>query len=124
MAGTPEGAVKRNIKSVLVTAGAYFFMPVQNGYGADTVDYLGFRKGDGRGFAVEAKAPGKEPTARQRKRLRAVLETGAAAFVLDGDLRDMRAFTIWLTDCTMGRDSHAEQMIQKWDIYREEEPIA
>ena len=61
---TPEGKVKAQVKDFLKARGAYFFMPVQTGYGATSLDFLGCY--NGRFFAIETKAPGGKPTARQR----------------------------------------------------------
>lgn len=54
---TPEGRVKKEIKQYLDSIGAYYFMPVQTGYGVrGTPDFLICHLG--RFIAVEAKAPG------------------------------------------------------------------
>ncbi len=57
MANTPEGKVKDKIKKMLKEHGAYFHMPVQNGMGAPTLDFVGCYCSHY--FAIEAKAPGK-----------------------------------------------------------------
>lgn len=60
---TPEGRVKKAITDLLKAHGAYYHMPVQNGYGKTCLDYhVGHR-----GFyaAIEAKKPGGVPTDRQ-----------------------------------------------------------
>src|SRR5690606_41709217 len=60
---TPEGRVKEKVKALLRRYGAYYFMPVQYGYGAPSVDFLVCHQG----FfaAIETKAEGKKPTKRQ-----------------------------------------------------------
>lgn len=80
---TPEGKVKAAVKELLVEYGAYFFMPVQTGYGASSLDFLCSIKG--RFVAVETKAPGSlsNVTPRQTKTLAAVRESGALAYVTD-----------------------------------------
>lgn len=40
MSKTPEAYVKDEVKQVLKALGAYYFMPVQSGYGATTLDFL------------------------------------------------------------------------------------
>lgn len=81
---TPEGRVKERIKQVLRTVGAYWHMPVQNGMGAPTVDFVGCHRG--RFFAIEAKAPGKRPTPRQQDTLHRMEAAGGKTFVVDGDM--------------------------------------
>ncbi len=79
---TPEGKVKAKIKRILNRADAYYFMPVQTGYGMPTLDFLCFHLGAG--FAIEAKAPGKKPTKRQEAIIHEMEYAGAQVFVIDG----------------------------------------
>jgi penicillin-binding protein-related factor A (putative recombinase) len=60
---TPEGRVKEKVKAMLRYYGAYYHMPVQNGMGKSTLDFIGCFKG--RFFAVETKAGEGTYTARQ-----------------------------------------------------------
>ena len=60
---TPEGRLKDKVKAFLKARGAYYHMPVQNGYGQPSLDFVGCYKGFY--FAIETKAPGKTPTPRQ-----------------------------------------------------------
>lgn len=60
---TPEGRVKKKVKALLSTYGAYQDWPVPAGYGKPTLDCIGCHKG--RYFAIETKAPGKHLTPRQ-----------------------------------------------------------
>jgi hypothetical protein len=83
MAMTPESRVKEKVKAYLRGKNAYFFMPVQTGYGAATVDFLCCV--DGRFIAIETKAPGKKPTKRQRATLLAIIAAGGNAFVVTLD---------------------------------------
>lgn len=79
---TPEGKVKAKVKKILNNAGAYYFMPVQTGYGMPTLDFLCFHRGQG--FAIEAKALGKKPTKRQEAIIHDIQFSGALVFVIDG----------------------------------------
>jgi len=82
MATTPEGTVKRAIKKVLNKHGVYSHMPVQNGMGQRSLDYVCcFR---GLYIAIEAKAPGKKPTEQQFKTMAKIRNAGGYAFVVDG----------------------------------------
>ena len=88
MAVTPEGRVKAKVKALLKEHGAYFFMPVQTGYGAQTLDFLvcayGFFIG------IETKAPGKHPTANQLRVMNDIQEAGGVPVVEHGDLDALR----------------------------------
>ena len=81
MSSTPEGKVKDAIKKELARAGAYYFMPVQNGMGKPSVDFLVCSRG--RFIAIEAKAPGRSPTPRQLLTLEEIKESGGATVVID-----------------------------------------
>lgn len=94
MADTPESKVKARVKTLLLGAGAYHFWPVQTGYGAATLDCLGFHKG--RGFAIETKAPGKKATVRQRVTAQAIETSGAAVFIIDGINGEYERLEAWL----------------------------
>jgi hypothetical protein len=97
---TPEGKVKKSINKVLdkyKNDGIWYFMPVPSGYGKPTLDYIGFILG--RGFAIEAKAPGKEPTERQELTIEDIRSSETKVFVIDGTdntdtVDDLRA---WIT---------------------------
>jgi len=99
MAITPEGKVKALIKKLLdeYKPNLYGYMPVPSGYGEPTLDYLCCYKGEA--FAIEAKAPGKEPTSRQDATIERMTEAGMRVFVvtggetLDADLEQLR---MWL----------------------------
>lgn len=82
MATTPEGKVKDGIKLLLKRYGAYYHMPVQNGMGEPTLDFVCCAKG--RFFAIEAKALGKLPTPRQEVTISKMKASGAHVFVVDG----------------------------------------
>lgn len=89
MASTPEGKVKKTVSALLrATPDLYYFMPVQGGMGASTLDYLGCYRG--KFFAIETKAPGKKPTDRQNMIIKRIRETGGAVFVIDGDITELK----------------------------------
>jgi hypothetical protein len=77
---TPEGKIKEQIKKLLKEYGVYWFMPVQNGMGKPGLDF--FCCANGHFLAIEAKAPGKEPTDRQWITMSEVVKAhGHAVFV-------------------------------------------
>jgi len=80
---TPEGKVKAEIKRILDEFGAYYFMPVQNGMGAPALDFHCAHRGFA--FFIEAKAPGKKPTARQEMTMKRTAVAGCTNFVIDGE---------------------------------------
>jgi hypothetical protein len=94
MGMTPEAKVKKAVKKLLTDSKQwgkiYMFWPVQSGYGSATLDCLGCYRG--RAFAIETKAPGAKPTARQRASIRALEAAGAEVFVIDGDLTNLEAW--------------------------------
>lgn len=69
-----EKKVKEKLKLHLKALGAYFFMPVQMGMGATTVDFLCCIEGYFVG--IETKAPGKTPSLRQRLTLQEIENAG------------------------------------------------
>lgn len=81
---TPEGKVKAKINRLLDKyKGNYCFMPVPYGYGQSTLDYLICMRGHF--IAIEAKAPGKKPTDRQKMIMEKIRAAGGAVFLIDGD---------------------------------------
>lgn len=95
MATTPEGAVKKMVKTMLSEYGnsIYYFMPVQGGFGASTLDFLGCHIG--RFFAIETKAPGKHPTDRQTMIMNSMRQAKGRVFIIDGE-RDLMELRAWL----------------------------
>ena len=80
---TPESKVKARINGILSQAkNVWWFMPVQNGMGKATLDYIGAHCGHA--FAIEAKAPGKLPTPRQMVTMQDMLKAGITVFIVDG----------------------------------------
>lgn len=76
---TPEKKVKDAIRAYLKGIGAYYFMPVQMGYGASTLDFLICYKG--RFYGVEAKRDGGKPTPRQESVMQAIVDSGGSVCV-------------------------------------------
>lgn len=76
---TPEGLIKDKIRKWLREQGAYVFSPTQTGYGQQTVDLICCV--DGKFLAIEVKAPGKKPTARQLIIIDEIIESRGMALV-------------------------------------------
>lgn len=94
MAQTPEGKVKAKVSGLLkATPSLYYFMPVQGGYGAATLDYLGCYLG--RFFAIETKKPRAKPTERQLQTIASIERAGGKVFVVDGDTTELEQ---WIRD--------------------------
>jgi hypothetical protein len=89
---TPEGKIKKNISLHLrQRKGLWYNMPVPGGYGTPTLDYFGCYRG--RFFAIEAKAPGKKPTDRQRLLIELIAASGGKTFVIDSeDISELKAW--------------------------------
>ena len=92
---TPEGRVKVKVKKVLeyYRSSIYVHMPVQNGMGKPSLDFVGCFWGFF--FAVETKAPGKVPTERQEQTIADMRAAGAKVFVIDGDVTELAT---WLEE--------------------------
>ena len=87
MANTPEGRVKKRLKDLFKAMKErglpiYYHMAVQNGMGKPSLDFTGCVRG--KYFAIEAKAPGKEPTKRQEDTIKEMRDAGATVLVFDG----------------------------------------
>lgn len=91
---TPEGRVKEKVKQLLKRHGAYYHMPVQNGMGAPSLDFICCH--EGRYFGVETKAANKTPTPRQLGTMRAIRESGGAAFLVNEET-GLKELEEWLT---------------------------
>lgn len=92
---TPEGRVKADIKDVLnqLSPYVYYHMPVQNGMGKPSLDFIGCCCG--LFFAIEAKAPGRKPTPRQRMTIAEMSPAGAQVFIIDGNTSELKK---WLAN--------------------------
>lgn len=79
---TEEGMLKIKVKRYLdQLPKMYRYMPVQQGFGIQAVDFLCCI--NGRFVAIETKSKGKKPTPRQNACLAAVKAAGGAAFWCD-----------------------------------------
>jgi hypothetical protein len=80
---TPEGKIKDKVKRLLKRLKVYFHMPVMNGMGSPTLDFVccawGFY------FAIETKAPKEWPTDRQKITMKEISEAGGFVFVVRDD---------------------------------------
>lgn len=95
MATTPEGIVKKAIDKLIAKYNAYRFMPVPSGYGASSLDYIVCC--GGKFAAIEAKAPGKKPSALQKVMIRNIELAYGRVFVIDNILGDeMQKLEEWL----------------------------
>jgi len=82
---TPEGQVKKAVKTWLVAHNAYFYMPMSNGMGrVGAPDFIVCLAG-GRFCAIETKAKGKRhnTTPNQDREIRAINKAGGFALVVD-----------------------------------------
>lgn len=78
---TPEGKVKEKVKKLLKQYGAYWHMPVQNGMGAPSLDFVCCHKG--RFFAIETKAGSKGMTERQAYTRSQIVAAGGTVFLVN-----------------------------------------
>lgn len=106
---TPEGKVKKAIYDLLNTyeimpasrAGAalhatgWYYAAVQGPMSVRGIpDIIGHYRS--KFFAIEAKAPGKEPSGFQRLQIDAIRASGGAVFVVDG-VGSLKIFEEWLS---------------------------
>lgn len=78
---TPEGRVKEKVKAALKAHGAYYHMPVQNGLGAPSLDFIGCHQG--LYFGIETKAADKQPTPRQRITMDSIEKSRGKTFLIN-----------------------------------------
>src|SRR6516162_11494599 len=88
----PEYYVKKKLRERLREQGAYWFMPVQTGYGATSLDVLACVMGEF--VAYECKARGKKMTPRQELVARQINAAGGKVYLVmldeDGELEFKR----------------------------------
>jgi hypothetical protein len=90
---TPEGKVKEKIKAVLRKYNVYWHMPVQNGMGAPSLDFVCCTHG--KYFVIEAKAGNKMPTPRQYSTIREIQLRHGHAFVVN-EVTGTETLEAWL----------------------------
>lgn len=79
-----ESETKSRLKKFLDSVGVYWFMPVQGGYGASSVDFLCCWKGEF--HAIETKRQGvSTPTPRQRNVMAKMRKSGASTWLVTLD---------------------------------------
>ena len=78
---TAEGRIKERVKKVLKAHGAYWHMPVQNGMGAPSLDFVGCHFS--RYYAIETKAGNKQPAPRQKLTIESIQAAGGKVFVIN-----------------------------------------
>lgn len=79
---TPEGKVKEKVKKLLKEAGAYYHMPVQNGMGKPSLDFVCCH--EGRFLAIETKTEKGDLTLRQKATIDEMQGAGAIVLVIRG----------------------------------------
>ena len=81
MAMTPEGKVKKAVRQILDSVGAYYVMPVTGGYGNQGApDFLVCHKG--LFYGIETKAGKGKTTALQELNLERIKKAGGVALVV------------------------------------------
>lgn len=78
---TPEGLIKEKVKKLLKKFGVYYHMPVVNGMGKPTLDFVCSHKGYF--IAIETKAGNKQPTARQEITMNEIRAAGGFVFLVN-----------------------------------------
>lgn len=89
---TPEGKVKERLKKLLKKYNVYYHMPVMNGMGSPTLDFICCV--NGHYLAIETKKPGGKPTARQEVTMELIRAAGGFVFVVavDRDFDELEAY--------------------------------
>lgn len=80
---TPEGKVKEKVKKLLKEFGVYYHMPVQNGMGKPSLDFVCCHKG--RFLAIETKTEKGKLTTRQQVTMDEMQAAGAIVLVIRGE---------------------------------------
>ena len=92
---TPEAAVKKKLNTFLDSyAGLYRYMPVSNGMGTPSLDYLICYRGQFAG--IETKAGTKKMTARQEATAEKIRRAGGKAFLINEDEATWHKLKLWL----------------------------
>lgn len=102
MSNTPEGKVKHAVKNILREYGVYWHMPVQNGMGSPTLDFVCCA--EGKYFAIETKAGNGAPTPRQLHTIAEMEKAGAKVFVVN-EVSGGNELVEWLEQITHGKST-------------------
>ena len=94
---TPEGKVKEKVKKLLREYDVYWHMPVQNGMGAPSLDFVCCIYG--KYFTVETKAGNGRPTPRQENTISQIQRAGGRCFVVNEET-GMETLETWLKEVT------------------------
>lgn len=110
---TPEGAVKNKVKKFLtpLKPSVYFHMPVQNGMGSPTLDFVGCVRG--RYFAIETKAGDSKPTARQELTATDISAAGGVAFLIDANELSLEVFKTWVRE-VLNDSAQADEIVSAY----------
>lgn len=92
---TPEGKVKERVKKILRKHGVYYYMPVSNGMGAPSLDFICCAKG--RFLAIETKAANKGMTHRQMLTAKDMARAGAMVFLVNEASDLPEKLDLWLS---------------------------
>lgn len=95
----PEAKVKDAVKKLCRTKEVYYHMPVQNGMGKPTLDFILCAFGEFIG--VETKAPGKTATPRQRLTMAEMEASGGKTIVIDS-VEDVVRLNLLIESCRKG----------------------
>ena len=99
MAMTPEGKVKKAVRQVLDSVGAYYVMPVTGGYGNQGApDFLVCHKG--LFYGIETKAGKGKTTALQELNHKKIREAGGVALVVrESDIEVLKTLLLTTGEC-------------------------
>lgn len=89
----PENKVKEQVKKILKKYKVYWHMPVSNGMGAPSLDFVCCA--GGAYLAIETKAPGKKPTPRQLLTIGLIESSHGKVLVIDGE-KGLKLLEKWL----------------------------
>jgi len=93
MSKGPEAKVKDTVRKLLIKYEVYYHMPVLNGMGRQTLDFVCCH--DGHFFAIETKAAGKHLTLRQENTKSDIEFAHGKVFVVEGE-KGMIELEDWL----------------------------
>jgi len=94
VAQSKEYLVKNKVKKLLSEFNAYYHMPVQNGMGAPSLDFICCHRGCY--FGIETKAGNKKPTPRQENTMNQIRLAGGLAFLVN-EVEGLDELREWLT---------------------------